>query len=77
MRRMRIILPATCLFLLAACAAGDFKRPARDPQAMSADTLCYRGAFAKNDEAVQEEIAARRLDCARILESQRPAHERF
>lgn len=73
---MRTIALFACLALLPACAGG-FKHPAAgNPQSMSADTLCYRAAFAKDDQAIRDEIAARRLDCARILESQRPASER-
>lgn len=74
---MKTTCLAICLFALAACS-GNFKHPgAGDPQSMSADTLCYRGAFAKDSEAIHNEIAARRLDCARILESQQPAEQRF
>lgn len=73
---MRTIALFACLALLSACAE-DFKHPsAGNPQSMSADTLCYRAAFAKDDQAIRDEIAARNLDCARILETQRLVPER-
>ncbi|MCD8494132.1 MAG: hypothetical protein LRY39_01740 [Alphaproteobacteria bacterium] len=54
--------------LLTACSA--MKGPSQDPAKMSADTLCYRGAYAKKNEAIQDEIAARNLDCHEILSRQ-------
>ncbi|MBX2833884.1 MAG: hypothetical protein KTR28_02825 [Micavibrio sp.] len=34
---------------------------------MSSDTLCYRKAYARDKEAVNDEIIARRLDCKKLL----------
>ncbi len=70
---------ASSLSLLAmttGCASG-YKTPSvsNNPHSMSADTLCYRAAYAKDDPAVQEEIAARGLDCAENLSQQPPVGE--
>lgn len=66
MKHMSIISAA--LLALTACSA--MKGPSQSPSKMSADTLCYRAAYAKKDPAYTDEIAARNLDCRRILESQ-------
>lgn len=65
------------LLVLAACSSADSKsdhthrynRPSADPARMSSDTLCYRAAGAKKNQAIQDEIRARRLNCRAILES--------
>lgn len=61
--------------ILTACSAADyegFRAPSLsgDPARMSADTLCYRAAYAKENPALQEEVRARNLDCAQILDAQ-------
>jgi hypothetical protein len=58
------------LLLLGACA-GNYKAPSLsgNPQSMSAETLCFRYAGAKNDPAIVAEITARRLDCGQLLEN--------
>jgi hypothetical protein len=53
--------------LLTACG-GNFKHPSRDPAKMSAETLCFRYASQPRDEALSNEVKARRLDCASMLE---------
>lgn len=54
------------VLILPACQS--LKRPSSDPVKMSSDTLCYRAAGAKKNEAYTDEIRARGLDCRRILE---------
>ena len=39
-------------------------------EGMSGDKLCYRAAYAQDDPAITAEIAARNLDCRKILEPQ-------
>lgn len=56
------------LLTLTACAT--MRGPSQSPSKMSADTLCYRAAYAKKNPAYTEEIAARNLDCREILENQ-------
>lgn len=61
--------------ILTACSAADyegFRAPSLsgDLARMSADTLCYRAAYAKENPALQEEVRARNLDCAQILDAQ-------
>ena len=61
------------LMLLTACTgAGAYKSPSAsgDPARMSADTLCYRAAYGRADQALRDEIAARNLDCRAVLEQQ-------
>jgi hypothetical protein len=60
------------LTILAACAGErSYKTPTFDnPSRMSADTLCYRAAYAKSSQALKDEVRARNLDCAAILEQQ-------
>jgi hypothetical protein len=64
------------LLALGACSGGgdspfdNYKTPTLDnPQNMSADTLCYRAAYAKSSQALKDEVRARGLDCGAILES--------
>ncbi|MCD8496710.1 MAG: hypothetical protein LRZ85_00620 [Alphaproteobacteria bacterium] len=64
---MKCLMIFTVL-LLASCA--NFKGPSQSPAKMSADTLCYRAAYAKNNEAIHDEIAARRLNCRKLLDQQ-------
>lgn len=63
MARFFILIP----FFLAACAGYKAPSLSGDPAGMSADTLCYRYAYAKSDPALADEVAARRLDCAEVL----------
>ena len=67
-------LLAGALLLLAACAR-HYKAPSLsgNPAAMSADALCYRQAYARNNAEIDAEITARRLDCAAILDVPSPA----
>lgn len=62
-----VTLLAMTLLVLAACA-GNYKTPgvAKDPSKMSADTLCFRYASAK-DPALGAEIERRGLDCTALL----------
>lgn len=60
------------VIVLAGCSgtnAGGYNRPSASPSKMSSDTLCYRAAGAKKDEAITDEIRARGLDCRGILEN--------
>lgn len=59
---------AAALLTLTACVS--MKGPSQSASKMSADTLCYRAAYAKKNPAYAEEIAARGLDCRAILDSQ-------
>lgn len=34
---------------------------------MSADTLCYRAAYASGDPAIAAQIKTRNIDCGKIL----------
>ncbi len=63
-----IFLLTLLLIPLTACAT--MKRPSGNASTMSADTLCYRQAYAKKDPAYTDEIEARNLDCREILRSQ-------
>ncbi len=71
----KLLLSAALLFLVG-CSGGDdgfdkYKTPTLDNSAnMSADTLCYRYAYAKENRSLKEEVRNRGLDCAAILESQ-------
>lgn len=65
---MKHLLLLSAALLLTACAS--MKGPSQSPAKMSADTLCYRAAYARKNEAVQDEIAARNLDCRDILSRQ-------
>lgn len=51
--------------LLTACAFSKY--PGGGVSAMSAETLCWRSAYAAYDPAIEDEIAVRELDCVRIL----------
>ena len=64
------LLPS--LLLLCACVTDDIRAPSLsgNPSKMSADTLCYRAAYAKEDPALIEEVKARNLDCGEILGTQ-------
>lgn len=55
-------------FLLTACS-GLSKYPGGGVGAMSADTLCWRSVYAAAGSEIEAEIAARGLDCAKILEN--------
>ena len=61
-----------CLLLLCACVTENYRAPSLsgNPSKMSADTLCYRAAYAKEDPALIEEVKARNLDCGEILGTQ-------
>lgn len=58
----------TAVLMLAACS-GNYKYPSAssNPQAMSADTLCYRYAYAKRNQELADEVAARNLNCEDLL----------
>jgi hypothetical protein len=56
--------------LLAACGTTRHPTVGGDPSTMSADTLCYRYAYAKSNEALKAEIDARNLDCEDVLAAQ-------
>ena len=60
--------------VLTGCATMKSPSISGDPARMSADTLCYRGAYARSSEAIQSEIAARNLDCRAILAQQPVFH---
>ncbi|MGB4107611.1 MAG: hypothetical protein WBK55_07425 [Alphaproteobacteria bacterium] len=62
-----IIFP---LVLLTACSGYKSPSMSSDPSKMSADTLCYRYAYAKSDRALKDEIRARGLECEEILRAQ-------
>ncbi len=64
------LLPS--LLLLCACVTEGARIPSLsgNPSKMSADTLCYRAAYAKEDPALIEEVKARNLDCGEILGTQ-------
>ena len=66
---MKVISVFMLCLCLAACQ--NYKRPSvnADPTKMSADTLCYRYAYAKSDPALAKEVAARGLDCDLYLEA--------
>jgi hypothetical protein len=61
-------LASAILILLVLPACQSLKRPSSDPAKMSSDTLCYRAAN-KNNEALQNEIDRRNLNCNNILQS--------
>lgn len=67
----RSILILAALMLVTACSAGsgNYKRPSvsSDPGKMSAETLCFRYASAK-DPKLGDEIDARGIDCFAVLE---------
>ncbi|MCB9977348.1 MAG: hypothetical protein H6858_07105 [Rhodospirillales bacterium] len=72
---MKRLLLLSVALMLSACSGetlGGFRAPtlSGDPAKMSADTLCYRAAYAKEDPALLAEVKARNLDCGQILESQ-------
>lgn len=65
------ILSLFLLFFITACSG--YKTPTfNNPSKMSADTLCYRYAYAKNDPAIRNEVEARNLDCETILQDMVP-----
>lgn len=80
---MKRLLLVPAAVILSACSGetlGSFRAPSLsgDPAKMSADTLCYRAAYAKEDPALREEVKARNLDCEAILAAQpQPGGERF
>jgi uncharacterized lipoprotein YajG len=63
------IITLAAAILLTACANPKTPTISGNPQTMSADTLCYRHAGARHNQAIADEIKARRLNCAQILES--------
>jgi len=65
---MKKISILTAALLLTACVS--MKGPSQSPSKMSGDTLCYRAAYAKKNPEYADEIAARNLDCRRILDAQ-------
>lgn len=70
--RARIYIMAAVLasaLMSAACDTATMRRPSSNPAKMSSDTLCYRAATAKKDEAVIDEIRARHLNCDAVLEN--------
>lgn len=71
MRRVPLfsILGLMLVMLTSACMTSGMNRPSSSPERMSSDTLCYRAAGAKKDEAITDEIHARGLDCRALLES--------
>lgn len=60
----KILIFAITLTFLSACQ--NYNRPSTSPEKMSGDTLCYRAAAAKENEAINDEIRARGLDCRKI-----------
>jgi hypothetical protein len=60
------------LMAVSACSGSGYKTPSMnsDPARMSADTLCYRYAYAKSDPKLAAEVKARNLDCREILDEQ-------
>ncbi len=64
-----LMLLAMTPFLI---ACSGYKTPgvSGNPSKMSADTLCYRYAYAKSNPALKDEVAARGLDCREVLDSQ-------
>ena len=67
---MKTIVPLCALIALSACMEHT-RHPqfSGNPSGMSAETLCYRYAGAKKNEALAAEVRARDLDCATMLES--------
>jgi hypothetical protein len=65
MKPLALILALT----LTACANPKTPSISSNPKTMSADTLCYRYAGARKNTAIADEIKARGLNCAQILES--------
>ncbi|MCB1532064.1 MAG: hypothetical protein KDJ35_04250 [Alphaproteobacteria bacterium] len=63
----RIYVMMACLLLLGACSGYKAPSMSGDPAKMSADTLCFRYASAK-DPALGAEIDRRDLDCAALLQ---------
>jgi hypothetical protein len=55
---------------LSACSGYKTPSMSSDPSKMSADTLCYRQAYAKSDPRLRDEIDARGLECGEILRQQ-------
>lgn len=60
----------SALLLLSACSGYKSPSMSSDPSKMSADTLCYRYAYAKSDPRLRDEIKARGLECGEILRQQ-------
>jgi len=58
------------LLILTACSGYKTPSMSSDPSKMSADTLCYRHAYAKSDPRLRDEIEARGLECGEILRQQ-------
>lgn len=68
----RALFSMTCvgvLVLLSACGGHGYRSPtvSGNISKMSSQTLCYRAAYAKSNEAYADEIALRRLDCDAML----------
>jgi len=64
------------LVCLQSCTNPKTPSISSNPQTMSADTLCYRHAGGRKNQAIADEITARRLNCAQILESD-PLYRRY
>ncbi len=74
---MGLWIASLALAMTALASCENFKGPSlSDPSRMSADTLCYRQAYAKSNPALADEIAARNLDCEESLRHQRPVDDR-
>lgn len=58
------------IITLSACSGYKTPSMSSDPSKMSADTLCYRQAYAKSDPRLRDEVKARGLECAEILRQQ-------
>lgn len=63
---------AMTLMVCTLSACSGYKTPSMsgDPARMSADTLCYRYAYAKSDPKLADEVSLRNLDCREILDEQ-------
>ena len=65
---LRSVLIVCLTLTVSACQSYRAPSMSGDVTRMSSDTLCYRHASSR-DTKLAEEITRRRLDCARILES--------
>lgn len=62
-----LMLSLTLALLLTGCEGFRYPSLSPTPEEMSSQTLCYRHATAQGDQALADEIATRRLDCAEIV----------
>ena len=71
--RKSLAAAGLCIVSVALSACGHYNAPSLsgNPATMSSDTLCYRYATAKRDQAIADEITRRNLNCARVLENDR------